>query len=254
MTIRNWWRKRKESQRAAAEAEQQRKIFAGSVLMTQLQALTAASWSQQGGDDAPTPDPDLRNLFLANTIGLGFGPRAADPDARHIWRLLALELGADPIANYPTVGQFSMALNNLSHASSSVPPIPPSYEFWASIGVEQSDMDLFVSELRNLALANRDDMPTMFVRQLCGYFGATNAHELRKSFVLLLLHAGFTITTVSEDTESVSETERAQRLELAFAYEGRLLALAKKMRDLSKRFPTAGPYSVDDQTASGDKF
>jgi len=242
--IRNWWRDRKDAQRSAAEAQRLRKARAGSVLMTQVQALTAATWAVRGGDDVPRPDEDLRRLFLANTIALGFGPRSRDADDRRIWELIAFELDASPIANYPTVLQNSMnIIRDSGHGE--ILPQPPGYEFWAQIEVADSDMSLLVVNLRNLTFAHQDDVPTMFLRQLGSLFGHADPSGLREAFVLLLLHAGFTIKTVLDDIDDVPQDEKKERLELAFAYEGRLLALAKTMFDLSKRTKMSGAYCVD---------
>lgn len=213
--------------------------------MTQAQALTAATWTVRDSDQPPAPDRNLKNLFLANTIALGFGPRSLDEDSRLIWQLIAVELDESPIADYPTVADYSMNARRYLDIGQ-IPPAPPGYEFWAGVGVDDSDVEMFSSELRNLMIAHRDDMPTMFLQQLCVHFGAADASALRESFILLLLHAGFTMKTISEDTENVSDDERNQRIDLACEFEGRLLAQAKRMRDLSERFDKPGVYGVRD--------
>jgi len=228
-----WLRARRDSRKARREAELRRKTYSGSVFQTQAQALTAATWVLDGGEEPPEPNVALRNLFLSNVIALGFGPRAVDADARAIWQLLALELGVSPVADYPTVPQFSM--NPSEYLARGV--LLPSYEFGAALHVSEHDIDVMTGELRNLSVAHRDDMPTMFLHQLAGFFGASDPAELKYSFKLVLLHAGFTMKTVTEDVEAVPESERHDRIDLASKYEARLLALAKRLFAASKDGP-----------------
>lgn len=237
-----WLQRRRDARRADNEADRLRKTYSGSVFMTQAQALTAATWVVQGGDEPPDPDVALRNLFLANMIALGFGPRTFDRDARSIWHLFAVHLGVSPVADYPTVSEYSMrATDFMAHGV-----VTPGYEFWAMLPAQDSHVEFFAAELRNLSVAHRDDMPTMFLHQLATHFGAADPDQLTKSFQLLLLHAGFTMKTVAEDVADASEEGRGERIELASLYEGRMLAVAKYMRDQSERNGFTGAYGVQE--------
>lgn len=184
-------------------------------------------------------DADLKALFLANTIALGFGPRTLNHQDRAIWHLLAQELRVAPVANYPTVADVPVQISEYLAQGISV----PGYEFWATIGVSDQDLDLFSRELLHLSSTKPDDMAVVYLEHLCSYFGAKQSSELRTSFTTLILHAGFTLMTVSQDTSSASEDEQNQRLDLACAFEGRMLALAKRMRDVTEYVKSKGGYS-----------
>jgi hypothetical protein len=218
-----------------------REMYQGSVLMTQAQALTAATLTVRGGELQGKPDADLKRLFLANTIALGFGPRSARKNGRAIWDLLANELDVSPVANYPTVADYSMNLTEYVDRGVLV----PGYEFWALTSLNDLDVRMFSRELRTLSMSDWDDLPTRCLQRFCIHFGAENYVHLRDSFKMLLLHAGLTMKTVAEDTENVSADERTQRLELSSSFEGRMLALAKSMMDNSERWGLIGGYGLE---------
>lgn len=48
-----WFRARRDDRKARREAEFRRKTYSGSVFMTQAQALTAATWVLDGGEEPP---------------------------------------------------------------------------------------------------------------------------------------------------------------------------------------------------------
>ncbi len=243
----SWFQRRREERLAREEAEFRRKTYSGSVFMTQAQALTAATWVVRGGDEPERPDSTLQNLFLGNMIALKFGPRSPDADARAIWVLIATSLGVNPAANYLSIPQLHEKYGfNLQPGN--MPPWqewPPAYEWSALKNVPDSYIEMFKSELLNLSVAHRDDMPTMFLTQLAPHFGVNEPQKLRDDFGMLLLHAGFSMKTIAEDTEGVSADEREARMDLAALYEGRMLAMAKSTLELSERTGVTGDYCVE---------
>jgi hypothetical protein len=241
MNPRHWWRSRQAAKDALRAEAKRRNTIAGSILMTQAQALVAAFWALEQGVEQPKPDQSLQNLFLANTIALGFGPRALDPDAKAIWDLLASQLGMGLGADYPTIQQYMLSVHSKNPSSSR----PPGYEFWASVDVAAPRIEYFARQLLELSTTDRQDIFTAYTERFCKQFGADDPGQLRADFTILLMHAGFTIRTVAEDTQASTSEEAEERLAMACEFEGRMLALAEQFRRLSEKFGFQISYGAD---------
>lgn len=201
-----------------------------------------ATCGASGGDETGKVDADLQRLFLGNTIALGFGPREKDQDSHAIWVLLAQLVGVSPSANYPSVSDYS--INLTEYLARGV--VVPSYEYWAVLPVNELDFQMFKSELLNLSLLPKNEIVTQTIQRLSVSFGEQDPSKLRDSFKILLFHAGLTLKTVVEDSFLAPEEERTDRINLACVFAGRMLSLAKRMRENSDSWGVKGGYCLEE--------